>query len=283
MSRRKKSSEETTDATAETPVGEQKEQEDTSSPEEKEGTEAAPAEESEEKEAPPAEEGEEKEVPPAEEGEEKEVPPAEEKPRRRSRRRKKTPSSEVKQEEPAVERKERPAPSKKPRRREKPASPTFPGGPVLAFNVLDQRYALPVKNIFQIIDMVEITRLPAAPRIIIGVIDFHGQVIPVVDMRRRLKLPSQPYQLHTPILITQLEERTVGIVVDQVSEVVELSPHQIEAPSRIFTEEMALQVHHLNGIARLSDGLVLLLEPTTFLSAEEEESLEEALAENPDE
>lgn len=170
----------------------------------------------------------------------------------------------------------------------KPAARTDPGrsqahavpetaSSALAFETAGQRYALPVENVVQIIEMVTITPLPAAPHIVVGVINFHGQVIPVVDMRRRLQAPPQPYSLRTPIVVGELHGHKVGLVVDAVSGVLQLNPAQIDTPSRIFTREMVLKTNHLTGIARTDDGMLLLLDPDSFLSAKEAAQLAAAI------
>jgi chemotaxis signal transduction protein len=69
----------------------------------------------------------------------------------------------------------------------------------------------------------------------------------------------------------------MGLLVDEVKDVVSISPDQVDAPTQIFGQEMALHTFHLTSIARLSDGLLLLLDPMTFLSVEEEQRLVQAL------
>jgi len=149
---------------------------------------------------------------------------------------------------------------------------------VLAFEVAGQRYALPVDHVLQIIEMVIVTPLPKAPDIVVGVVDYHGQIIPIVDTRRRFQGTYQPYRLHTPIIIGRLDGRVAGLVVDSVIGVVDLRPGQVKGPTQIFTTEMAPQIQYISGVARVDDGLLLLLDPATILSRQEESTLEEALS-----
>jgi purine-binding chemotaxis protein CheW len=154
---------------------------------------------------------------------------------------------------------------------------SYAGGATVVFEVAGQRYGLPVDNVVQIIEMVAITRLPKAPEIVDGVIDFHGQVIPVLALRRRFGQVERAYTLRTPVIIGKLDGRTVGLVVDRVRGVVDLDPEQVAAPEQIFVEGLALRVDHLVGVARQNDGLILLLDPPTLFS-EEEASLVESQA-----
>jgi len=151
------------------------------------------------------------------------------------------------------------------------------GGPTLILESAGQRYGLPVANVLKIAGMVSIVRLPKAPDIVVGVIDFHGQVIPVIDMRWRLREPTRPYTLRVSLVISRLNGRIIGLAVDAVRGVVNLQPDQVQTPTEIFTPTQALQVHHLSGVARVNDNLVLLLNPDTFLSLEEEAFLENVL------
>ncbi len=148
----------------------------------------------------------------------------------------------------------------------------------LVFEVGGQRYGLPVSKVVQIVEMVSITTLPGAPPIVAGVINYHGQVIPAIDVRRRLDLPSQPWSLRTPIVIASIEGHTAGLVVDTVSGVVEVGETQISAPEQIFTPETAPARQLVTGVARLADGLLLILDLAAFLSPEEEKRLAQALA-----
>jgi len=147
----------------------------------------------------------------------------------------------------------------------------------VSFAVAEQHYGLPVENVVHITEMVKITRLPKAPEIVSGVIDFRGKVIPVIDMRRLLDYPAHPYTLRTPIVISHLDGRTAGLAVDTVSGVLDLTPQQIDLPEEIVTEEMLGRIHLLTGVARLPDDLLLLLNPARLLSPEEEKSLSKAM------
>jgi len=152
------------------------------------------------------------------------------------------------------------------------------GGAVLAFQVADQRYGLPAASVIQIIEMVAITSLPGAPEVVAGVIDLHGRVIPLLDMRARLQQPPQPYTLRTPIIVTQLEDRLAGLVVDAVTGVVQLSPQQLQDPAQILAQELAPQPLYLAAVAPLPEGLVLVLDPGALLPQKEKRALSRALS-----
>lgn len=164
-----------------------------------------------------------------------------------------------------------------------PTSATRPmwfasGGAILSFRVADQNYGLPVACVRQIIEMVAFTTLPGAPEMVAGVIDFHGQVIPLLDMRLRLLQPPQPYTLRTPIVVAQLDEYLVGLVVDTVTGVVEIPPQQLEDSEKILSRELAPQPLYLAAVAPQTDGLLLVLDPSAILPRREKRALSRALA-----
>ena len=152
------------------------------------------------------------------------------------------------------------------------------GAAALVFDVGGQRFGLPVEHVVQIVEMVELTPLPKAPEIVAGVINFHGRVIPLVDVRKRLNLVPQPYSLRTPIVVSRLHDHVTGLIVDSVSGVIEVPLAQVVDPGEIFSAETRPPLPLLRGVARLNDGLLLILDLGTFLSREEEKSLNRALS-----
>ena len=97
-------------------------------------------------------------------------------------------------------------------------------GYVLTFRLADQLFGLPVTTVLQIVEMVAITRLPQLPEGIQGAINVHGRIVPVLDLRLRFGLDCIPYHLHTPIVLTELNDRMLALVVDSVEEIVEMPP-----------------------------------------------------------
>jgi purine-binding chemotaxis protein CheW len=86
---------------------------------------------------------------------------------------------------------------------------------IVTFCLGSQTYALPITPVRQIIEMVTITPLPQINHTVAGVINFHGTLAPVINLRRYLGLDEIPLQLHTPIILVNIFERVVGLIVDQ--------------------------------------------------------------------
>jgi len=118
-----------------------------------------------------------------------------------------------------------------------------------------------------------LTRLPKAPPIVLGAIDLHGRVIPVVDLRSRFGLPARALRLTDQLVVAQAGEITVALPVD-ASEGVEEPQQEVVAPERI-----ACGAGFLEGVFRTAQGLVLIHDLGTLLFPEESRALAEALAE----
>ncbi|MFO7875167.1 MAG: chemotaxis protein CheW [Desulfovermiculus sp.] len=118
--------------------------------------------------------------------------------------------------------------------------------------------------------MQEITKIPKAPDYVKGVINLRGKVIPVVDIRLKFGMPEKEISRKTCIIVTQAQRRQssliIGIVVDEVSEVMEISGDQIE-PAAAFGAQ--LDRNFILGMAKTENAVKILLDINKVLSAEE--------------
>lgn len=139
--------------------------------------------------------------------------------------------------------------------------------------VLDrQRYALPLHAVDRVVRMVAITPLPKAPDIVLGVVNFQGRVIPVINMRRRFHLPEKDIALTDQLVVAHTSRRPVALVADAVHDVITSS-----AQSLIETENILPGVEYVEGVVKLGDGMILIHDLDKFLSLKEESSLNQAL------
>ncbi|MEM7604836.1 MAG: chemotaxis protein CheW, partial [Myxococcota bacterium] len=98
----------------------------------------------------------------------------------------------------------------------------------LTFTTDDMFYAFPIRNVTEIIGMQTITTVPDVPPFIKGVINLRGKVIPLMDVRLRLGLPGVEYNDRTCIIVVEVTDRSVGVIVDAVSDVLTIDTAQIE-------------------------------------------------------
>lgn len=140
------------------------------------------------------------------------------------------------------------------------------------FTLDNQRYALPLSASERVVRMVAITPLPNAPDIILGVVNFHGRVVPVINMRRRFGLPEREISLQDQLVIAHTARRPVALVADAVLDVIACA-----AQSLIAAEDILAKVDYVDGVVKLADGLILIHDLDKFLSLEEEETLDQVL------
>jgi len=122
-----------------------------------------------------------------------------------------------------------------------------------------ERFALPLDQVQIALRMVSVTPAPDAPPWVIGVIDLHGRVIPVTDLRQRLGHPAKEPYLDDRLLVMTLAERTLALVVDEVTEVLELPGSEVETPPDPLSDS-----RYLRGVVRREDGLILILDSASL-------------------
>lgn len=151
-------------------------------------------------------------------------------------------------------------------------SPHSPAQRLVIFSIEGQRYALHLSIVERILRMVEVSPLPQAPAIVLGVINFHGQVIPVLDLQCRFGHSSNIYGLSSCLLVAQTSRRRLALPVHEVLGVQEVAAETVTLPDAVFP-----RIGLVAGIVALSDGLLFIHDLDTFLSLDEERRLTEAL------
>ena len=144
----------------------------------------------------------------------------------------------------------------------------------IVFTTGDLRCAVALVQVVRVVRMVALTALPEAPPVILGVFDYHGEILPVASTRRRFQKPERPPQLSDQLLIVQTRYRRLALAVDAVAGVVSVDPAQI-----IPSAAVVPGLEFVRGITRLpGEGLVLLHDIDAFLSLDEDAQTTAALA-----
>lgn len=140
---------------------------------------------------------------------------------------------------------------------------------LVLFRLADEHYGLEIGCVREIIVWQPVTRVPRTPPFIEGVINLRGQIIPVIDLRRRFGLPEAQRDRSSRIVVVEIASVVTGLVVDAVSEVVRLPTSAIEPPSEVLAVDTAF----IRGIARTDQRLIILLNPERILDHAEQEAL----------
>lgn len=146
---------------------------------------------------------------------------------------------------------------------------------LFVFKLDELSIGLPVATVVRVVNAVEITPLPGAPEIVLGVIDVAGSVMPVIDLRQRLELPSRPLTLRNRFVIARTRQRSLVLVADSVHGVYAYNDTQITDPAAL-----AAGVQHIIGIAHDDKGIIFVHDLELFLSLQEGVILDRALAAN---
>jgi purine-binding chemotaxis protein CheW len=120
--------------------------------------------------------------------------------------------------------------------------------------------------------VVEVTPLPQAPDIVLGVVNVQGRVVPVVNLRRRFRLPERAIALTDQLVIAHTTRRPVALVVDAVTGVLEYSGREA-----VGARDIVPGMEYVEGVVKLEDGLVLIHDLDRFLSLDEATALDRAI------
>lgn len=145
---------------------------------------------------------------------------------------------------------------------------------LVIFSIHDSRYALALHAVKRVVRVAEITPLPRAPEIVLGVINIAGTIVPVVNLRKRFSLPHSELKLTDHFIVAATPRRDVALVADSVSDVIERATEEIIESGRILPG-----LKYVEGVVKLPDGIILIHDLETFLSLDEERALDEAMSE----
>jgi purine-binding chemotaxis protein CheW len=144
---------------------------------------------------------------------------------------------------------------------------------LVAFVLGEQQYALPLRAVQRVVRMVEVTPLPKAPEVVLGVIDFQGNIIPVMSMRKRFGLPEPEASVSDQIIVADMATRSVALVVNSVTGVLERTAEDVTEAEKIVPG-----AQYVEGITRLEDGILFIHNLEHFLSKKEEQQLDGLVA-----
>ncbi len=127
----------------------------------------------------------------------------------------------------------------------------------LAFSLGAEAYAVPLAKVREVIALGEITPIPHTPPHLKGVMNLRGQVISIVDLRTRLRMKPVEKSSETAVIILDLHPQSLGMIVDSVNSVLALGSDKISPPPDV---ESSLQADFIQGVARIDNGLVLIMD-----------------------
>jgi purine-binding chemotaxis protein CheW len=144
----------------------------------------------------------------------------------------------------------------------------------VTFLLADEEYGVDIMKVREIIGYKGFTKIPNVTEFIKGVLNLRGAVVPVIDLRLKFGMEEKEYDKFTVIMIAEVAGKTMGIIVDAVSDVVSLNEEDIQ-PKPDFSAD--IDTDFINGMGKKEDKFIILLDIDKVLSESEIEAVEEAI------
>jgi purine-binding chemotaxis protein CheW len=137
---------------------------------------------------------------------------------------------------------------------------------LVTFKLGKEEFGVDIMKVQEIIKIPPVTFVPRAPRFIEGVINLRGNVIPVISLKERFKMEINGSTNDARIIVIQVNGRTMGVMVDQVTEVIRIPEDAIEPPPPVA---VGIDSGYLRGVGKIEDRLIVLLELDTIIDKEQ--------------
>lgn len=136
----------------------------------------------------------------------------------------------------------------------------------ITFSLGKEEYAIEIRYVVEIVGLQKITELPDMPHFVKGVINLRGDVFPIIDVRSRFNMQEVDYTDRTCIIIVSIEDTSIGLIVDEVSEVLDIKPENISSSPKSVSKSRG---KFIKGIGKVEDEVKIILDVEKFLSEDE--------------
>jgi purine-binding chemotaxis protein CheW len=159
------------------------------------------------------------------------------------------------------------------------AAQAVSGQEYVTFTLNDELYAFDALNVQEIIELTGVTKVPHLPSYLKGVINLRGTIIPVVDLKEKFDMETGEYRKHTCIIVTEFSRGVMGLIVDTVSDILNMSAQDISAAPDFGA---SINTEFIAGMGKTADSLVLVLDVDKVLTEDEASVLELATGDRQD-
>lgn len=153
---------------------------------------------------------------------------------------------------------------------------TNTGQEYVTFTLNDEMYAFDALRVQEIIELTTVTKVPHLPGYLKGVINLRGTIIPVVDLKQKFGMASGEYKKHTCIIVTEFSQGVMGLIVDTVSDILNIQSQSISNTPDFGT---SINTEFIAGMSKCGDALLLLLDVDRVLTEEEATVVEQQFGE----
>lgn len=141
----------------------------------------------------------------------------------------------------------------------------------VVFKLDEEEFGIDIMNVKEIIPYQESMQVPNTPDFIEGIINYRGNVIPIINLKRRFKLGTQEITKDTRIIVITLGNKEIGFVVDEASQTLRLEENQIDPAPDIIS---GVDRKYIIGVGKVDDRLLILLDLEKVLTDEEKDEIE---------
>jgi len=145
---------------------------------------------------------------------------------------------------------------------------------LVIFSLLGEEFGVSIHDVREIISNTQITPVPQAPSFVEGVINLRGQIIPVVDLRKRFNLEENDHKEDAKVVIIEVDDNVLGLIVDSVSEVLNIPSDSINPPPALVANGIGAE--YIKGIGQYNDKMIILIDLQKVFSAEELKTIAES-------
>ncbi len=139
---------------------------------------------------------------------------------------------------------------------------------LVSFKLGKEEFGVDILKVQEIIKLIEITAVPNAPKFVEGVINLRGRVIPIIDLRIRLGMERKDLDNKSRIIVVEIDNKTIGFIVDEVNEVLRIPTNIIEPPPDMV---IGIDTDYIIAVGKLEDRLLILLDLEKVLTTNEKE------------
>jgi len=142
---------------------------------------------------------------------------------------------------------------------------------LVTFRIGNEEFGFDIFKVKEINRMLDITQIPNSQSTVKGVVNLRGSVVPVISLREKLNFSEIEHTKSTRIIVVEYKNKNIAFIVDEVSEVLRIDSSIIEKPPEMTT---SVESAYINGVAKLENRLLILLDLDKILTSEEEDAIE---------
>ncbi|ABP66430.1 putative CheW protein [Caldicellulosiruptor saccharolyticus DSM 8903] len=143
---------------------------------------------------------------------------------------------------------------------------------LVIFKLGEEEYGVDIMQVKEIIRTTNITKIPQVPSFVEGIISLRGEILPIIDMRKKFSLPEKEKTRQTRILVINLDNMTIGGIVDEVTEVLRIPNDAITPPPPVIK---GVNTEYLQGVGQINGRIIILLDMSKILTSNEIIQIEE--------